>query len=99
MQKSEGAVRQADVTSGIGAGVLGVGLGVLIGDELRPIAAILLLIGALLHGWAVWRKHHLQRTHPTDLPHWSVVLYWICWLAFPALAALEVARSTGAVPA
>jgi len=96
MSKSEGAVKQADVTSGIGAGVLGVGLGVLLGDELRPIAAILLLVGALLHGWAMWRKHQLQLSHSVDLPHWSVVLYWICWLAFPAMAALVVARSTAA---
>ena len=99
MQKTEGAVRYADITSGIGAGVLGVGLGILIGDELRPIAAILLLIGALLHGWAMWRKHHLQRANVVELPHWSVVLYWICWLTFPALAALVVARSTGGVGA
>jgi hypothetical protein len=94
MKRSEVATKQADLASGIGAGVLGVGLGVLLADDLRPIAAIVLLLGAVVHGWAMWRKHQLEKSAQVELPHWSVVLYWVCWLAFPAMAAIIVARSS-----
>ena len=93
MKRSESAARHADLSSGVGAGILGLGLGVLLAEELQPIASIVLVLGALLHGWGMWRKHHLERGDAVELPHWRVVLYWICWLGLAAIAVLIVTRA------
>jgi hypothetical protein len=93
MKRSEAAAKTADLSSGIGAGILGLGLGVLLAEDLQPIAGIVLVLGAVLHGWGMWSKHHLERADAVELPHWRIVLYWICWLGLAAIAVLIVTRA------
>lgn len=77
-------LRWAGLASGIGAGILGIGLGVLWAAHLRPYALSLLFLGVLLHGWGMLETHRTpQRKERADdpPPWWSVLLYALCWLA------------------
>ena len=49
-------VKQAEIASGVGAGVLGLGLGVLLPPYVRLYAVPTLIAGALLHGWGMWES-------------------------------------------
>jgi len=64
--------RLAELTSGLGAGILGLGIGILAADYLRGLALPLLLSGILLHAWGMMvEKHRLERTAGADQPWWS----------------------------
>lgn len=68
---------RADLTSGVGVLVLGVGLGALVGLP-RLCAVTLVLVGTLLHGWGMLRKHRLQRTLFGPPLRWVSLLYGVC---------------------
>ena len=82
-----GDLKRADLTSSLGAGVLGGGLALLAPRFLAPYAVALLLAGALLHGWGMYDKHRLERAAGEAPPRWAEALYWLCWVALAALAA------------
>jgi hypothetical protein len=84
-------LKLADLTSGIGAIVLGVGLGTVAGHYLEGLWAPLVLGGILLHGWGMYDKHRLESGQPHQ-PRWATALYWICWALLAALLALIVLR-------
>lgn len=85
--------KRADLTSGVGAGVLGGGIALLLAQYLRAYAIPLLLVGVLLHGWGMFDRHRLDRQAGTDTLRWSEALYWVCWVALFALALYILARS------
>jgi hypothetical protein len=71
--------------SAVGAALAGAGVGVLLGDELRPLAWWILAIGILAHlvGMAGVRK--LLAAAGYDPPAWQVAAYWLCWAAIAAI--------------
>lgn len=79
---------RADLTSGVGALVLGIGVGALFARWLESGAAALTFSGVVLHGLGMWDKHRLAPS-PTDDAGWIRGLYWACWLLL-GLAALVV---------
>jgi len=81
--------KQADLASGLGAGILGAGLGALAGSYLGPYAVPLLAIGAALHAWGMLERHRLDGAAPRVW--WAEALYWLCW-ALLAVGALVLAR-------
>jgi len=85
-------LRLAELTSGLGAGVLGLAIGILAADYLRGLGPPLLLGGLLLHAWGMLDKHRLARTAGTEQPWWSTLAYWVCWLFLAALAIYAVVR-------
>ena len=85
-------LRLAELTSGLGAGVLGLGIGILAADYLRGLGLPLLLSGLLLHGWGMADKQKLERTAGADRPWWSTLAYWMCWLFLVALAIYAAVR-------
>ena len=74
-------LKLAELTSGIGALVLGSGLGALFARELAPSAPAIVAAGLLLHAWGMYDKHRLERGPGMMIPVWSKALYWICWSA------------------
>jgi hypothetical protein len=84
-------LRFAELTSSVGAGVLGVGLGAYFGGELAAWAAPLLIAGAATHAVGMADKHRLERSAGEVHPGWATALYWICWLALLGLATALVA--------
>lgn len=78
----------ADLTSGMGALVLGVGLGALFPLWFGPAAAVLTIVGLCLHAFGMWDKHRLEATSQAKNPHWVVALYWTCWLLLVGVLAM-----------
>ena len=74
----------ANLTSTLGAGVLGVGIGVVATDFLRGTGVALLVMGAIMHGWGMADRHRLEREAPR--PPWSAALYLLCWGALAVIA-------------
>ena len=85
----------AELTSSLGAGVLGAGIGVLLATYLGGLGLPILGVGLLLHAWGMRDKHMIEAGGAQ--PAWSVALYWICWLGLAAIAAYALARAFGAL--
>lgn len=80
----------ANLTSTVGAGVLGAGIGVVAADLLRGAGVALLVVGAIMHGWGMADRHRLDRDAPRPL--WSAALYWLCWAALAMIAAAVILK-------
>ena len=94
-QKSS-SLKKAELLSGIGAVVLGMGLGLFFSRFLTPYAAPLLIIGFMTHAWGMFDKHRLENASAAVRVWWAEALYWVCWIALFALAAyIAVAHSPG----
>ncbi len=91
---SEGTVgiKRAELTSVVGAGVLGAGLGTLLAVFLRPYVAVIILLGVAMHGFGMWRKHRLERDSQAIAPWWDAALYWVCWIGLAVVVVLAVWR-------
>jgi len=90
-RKAPNRIRLAELTSGVGAVVLGVGLGAIAGRWLSSLGLPLLIVGLLLHGWGMLDKHRLEAGKFENV-WWSSALYWACWLLLLALAGYLAAR-------
>ena len=86
-------LRLAELTSSLGAGVLGLGIGVLIAGFLRGLGVPILIAGLLLHTWGMTDKHRLEAAEGSPTVWWSTLFYWICWVFLGALAVYVVARA------
>ena len=76
-----GRVKRAELLGGVGALVLGAGLGLLFSSFLKPYAVPLLVVGLLAHAWGMFDKHRLEAASPGARPRWAESLYWVCWAA------------------
>jgi hypothetical protein len=81
VENSRKRLKKADLASGVGAGILGVGLGVLLFKFLKPFTVSILIIGLFLHGWGMFEKHRLENESKAIFVWWSELLYWLCWIA------------------
>ena len=79
-------MKQAELASAVGAGVLGLGVGALLALQVRPFLVPTLVVGGLLHIWGMWDKHRLEAEAESITPWWAKALYWICWIALAGLA-------------
>ena len=73
-------LKLAELTSGVGALVLGVGLGALFPQWFGPFAGIITVVGLSLHAFGMWDKHRLEALSEGEHSPWVVALYWVCWL-------------------
>jgi hypothetical protein len=86
----DGRLRLAELTSSVGAGVLGLGLGLLLGRSL-PISGVVLLVGLGLHVWGMFDKHRLESGVVAET-WWSKAAYWTCWILLAALIGVLILR-------
>ena len=89
-----GRVKKAELLGGVGALVLGAGLGLLLSSFLKPYAVPLLVVGLLAHAWGMYDKHRLEAAAPGARPRWAELLYRACWAALLILAVYLVAKYT-----
>ena len=73
-------LKLAELTSGVGALVLGVGLGALFPHWFGPTAGLIAFAGLSLHAFGMWDKHRLEAVGQAGNSQWVVALYWVCWL-------------------
>ena len=85
-------LRLAELTSSLGAGILGLGIGVLAGEYLDGTGLPVLILGLVLHAWGMTDKHRLEASSLVPDVWWSTVLYWICWVLLGALVAYVFLR-------
>jgi hypothetical protein len=86
MQDKSQRVSLAEATSSIGAGILGMGLGVSFADYLRGFGTIIILLGAVMHAWGMLDMKRMEKAAGQRRPPWSAFLYVICWTALGLLA-------------
>jgi hypothetical protein len=90
---ASGRIRLAELTSGIGAVVLGIGLGVLMADRLHGLGFAILAVGIAVHAWGMYDRHLTDRLQGTADPWWATALYWACWIGLAGMLAWVMVRS------
>jgi hypothetical protein len=78
-------LKVAELTSGVGALVLGIGLGALTSHWVGSAAGLVTLMGLVTHGVGMWDKHRLESMPDVADRRWTVGLYWACWLLLVAV--------------
>lgn len=73
-------MKVAELTSGVGALMLGIGIGALAPQWFSPSAGLMVLAGAVSHAFGMWYKHRLEAPRGADTGRLVVALYWVCWL-------------------
>ena len=86
-------LKRAELTSGVGALVLGTGLGALFARYLAPAALAVLVAGLLLHAWGMYDKHRLESATGAASVRYATGLYWLCWGLLALLAAYLALRA------
>ena len=86
-------LKRAELASGLGALVLGTGLGALVAPWLGSAALVVLLAGVTVHAWGMYDKHRLERRSETASVPFAAALYWSCWILLAALIAWLVVRA------
>lgn len=81
-------MKLAELTSGVGALVLGVGLGGLFPHWFGPAAGLVTVVGLCLHAFGMWDKHRLEAQDDVENAKWLAALYWVCWLLLGAVLAI-----------
>jgi hypothetical protein len=79
-----GHVKAAELSSALGAIVLGAGIALVVPDRLRAYGMPLLIGGALVHGTGMTLKHRLESRDGPPL-WWERTLFWLCWACLAAL--------------
>jgi hypothetical protein len=69
--------RLAELTSTVGAGLLGVGLGSWLSPWIGREAGLLLVLGIAMHSWGMFDMRRMEGK-AAKRPLWSLVLYWVC---------------------
>jgi len=85
-------LKRAELTSGFGALVLGVGLGALFPQWFASSAGVIVLAGVAAHAFGMWDKHRLEAQAHAESGPWVVTLYWVCWVLLAAVVVLLFVR-------
>lgn len=83
-------LKVAELTSSVGALVLGIGIGSLFPEWFGGVAVVITIVGLILHAFGMWDRHRLESSLATTNPAWVVALYWVCWALLVALFAVLV---------
>jgi hypothetical protein len=86
---SSSRLHHADLLSGLGAVVLGVGIGLFVAKYHAAVALPILLTGLAVHGWGMFDKRRLERGALESI-WWVDALYWLCWLLLIAVAGIAM---------
>jgi hypothetical protein len=82
----------AELTSGVGALVLGIGLGALFSAFVADFGIVVTTTGLVLHAFGMWDKHRLEASRNSVTPGWVTAAYWVCWVLLILVVALVALR-------
>ena len=77
---SHARLKFAELTSGVGALVAGIGIGSLLASSIERAGLPTTIIGAVLHAFGMWDKHRIERRTEADTGRLVGALYWVCWM-------------------
>ncbi|HRH40824.1 MAG TPA: hypothetical protein PKY82_04205 [Pyrinomonadaceae bacterium] len=77
--ENKSRVKRAEFLSGVGAVVLGIGLGVLLSNFLKIYAWSVLITGLVMHALGMFMQHKFENQSSTVRLWWAEILYWLCW--------------------
>ena len=83
-------LKVAELTSGVGALVLGIGLGALFVTWVAELAVVITVTGLALHAFGMWDEHRLEGSGDSVTPAWVTAAYWVCWVLLVVVVALLV---------
>lgn len=87
---TSGPLKLAELTSTLGAGVIGAAVGLALASNLREFVTPIFALGLLMHLWGMTDKHAIETRGGAVRPRWAALLYWFCWVALIAIAAYAV---------
>ena len=85
-------LKLAELTSGVGALVLGIGLGALFAMWVAPAAVLITVAGIGLHAFGMWDKHRSEASSHVETGGWVLALYWLCWLLLAGIVVFLAVR-------
>lgn len=85
-------LKVAELSSGVGALVLGIGLGASFSSWFAPAAGLVTVSGLVLHAFGMWDKHRLDAANEIASPPWVTALYWLCWLLLAGVLVILLVR-------
>ena len=71
--------------SSLGAGILGLGLGILVSRWLGAWTPFLIAAGLFIHGWGMYKLHYSGNSTWANLPGWLKISVGVCWLVLAGL--------------
>lgn len=91
MDASQNRLKKLDLLGGLGAGMLGAGIGLVFAPWLQPYAIPILVVGILSHGWAMGAKKRMEGGANITGPSWVRAAEWICWAMIAGLTIYIIA--------
>lgn len=88
-------LRFAELSSTVGAGIAGIGIGALAATTLGGLGIAILIAGLVLHTWGMADKHAIENRAGEARPRWSSMLYSVCWIAIAGLVLAIAVRALG----
>ncbi len=90
-----GRAKAAELSSGLGAIVLGAGLALVLPQWLRSYGVVLLVAGAVVHGVGMTLKYRLESRDGPPV-WWERALFWLCWACLVVLGLWIAAEAVAA---
>lgn len=84
----------AVLLSTVGAGIAGVGIGLLAADYLAEAGAVILAVGLVAHLVGMVGRRRAQAAQFYRPAPWEQWAYWGCWAAIVGLATFVLFRAT-----
>lgn len=84
-QKQNSQLKVAELTSGIGALVLGIGIGAFCAEKLASYSILIMIFGGLSHAWGMYDKKRFEKHLKQTNVWWETGLYWLCWILLSVL--------------
>ena len=92
LDESARRLRLAELVSSLGAGILGLGVGVWAASYLTGLGLPIVGAGLLLHAWGMADRHRMEAKQGAPRIWWSTLMYWLCWLSLGGLVAYAAWR-------
>lgn len=81
--------------SSLGAGILGLGLGILLSRWVGAWTSFLIAGGLFIHGWGMYKLHYSGNASWSKLPAWLKISVGVCWLVLAGLLGWLLVRIFG----
>ena len=79
-EKRNSQLKIAELTSGLGALVLGIGIGAFFSVKLVQYSVLIMFVGGFAHAWGMFDKNRIEKYLKKSNVWWESALYWLCWI-------------------